>query len=184
MKKLVILLLLPLLLLQIGGLLLFYTMQQTAERLDTWQQVAEGKGEFVTIKTSIDAYRKGKQNEHEAVLNGRLFDIKSGTITGDSVEIIAFNDTEEEEIIRKINCLFNDLSNRTPNSTSQKFFKLFKTTAVCPPSFDLQQPLYKGVIAHKRRFLSYKDKLLMGKNKSLLKPPIPPKDFLNFLERG
>lgn len=68
-------------------------MQQTLEN---------GHARFQKITLSRTDYEKGKINGHEICLSGKIYDIKTMSIHGDSVELLAINDTDEENILEKI----------------------------------------------------------------------------------
>ncbi len=136
LKKLIYSLFLALFLLQIGGLAAFYTIQQTVQQtvqqIAMWEKLEKQDKSFSIIKISQLSFENSKKNEHEFVFNQKLFDIKSVKTQGDSVEIVAFQDSEEEAIIKKIIFL---LDNDTPQSNTklpQKLVDFLKFTAICP----------------------------------------------------
>jgi hypothetical protein len=114
LKKIGYILLLTILLLQAGGMLLIYKMQQCYVKQEMQQTLNNSKTKFQKITLSLSEYQKSKINSHEISINGKMYDVKSVNILENNVKLLVINDSKEENILQKI----KDFTNRTnqPNS--------------------------------------------------------------------
>jgi hypothetical protein len=71
---------------------------------------------FENITLSVSDYEKSSIHSHEILLNGMLYDIKSKTFLGDSVNLIVIKDLNEAKILNHIRQLSNN-----PNLPKNKF---------------------------------------------------------------
>jgi len=94
--------LLLLLLLQSGGMLLIYEMQRAWVQNEMQQLITLSDTRFETIVLPIAEYEKSKINDREILLNGMFYDVKSISICGSRVELLAVHDAEEKSIMEKI----------------------------------------------------------------------------------
>ena len=87
---------------QNSAMLLIYKVQQYSVQEEMQQTLGDDHAQFQKITLSLPDYEKGKINSHEISLSGKMYDIKNIRINGDSVELLAINDTDEENILGKI----------------------------------------------------------------------------------
>ncbi len=132
LKKLTYSLFFALLLLQIGGLTAFYTVRQCLHQIAIWKNIENENKDVFKIKISKLNFENAKNNAHEFVFNQQLFDIKTVKIVGDSVQILAFRDREEEGFIEKIAFLFNTDTPQSNPNLPQKLVDFLKFAAICP----------------------------------------------------
>lgn len=102
LNKAVAILLLTILLLQAGGILLVYKMQQYAVTREMQQSLNERKTCFQKITLSFFDYQKSKINAREICISGKMYDIKSINISEGIVVLLVIHDSKEENIISKI----------------------------------------------------------------------------------
>ncbi|HZV67939.1 MAG TPA: hypothetical protein VFG10_00255 [Saprospiraceae bacterium] len=57
---------------------------------------------FEQITLSLPDYLKDKINNHEISIEGKMYDIKSVSISGDKVTLLVINDPHEENILKKL----------------------------------------------------------------------------------
>ena len=102
MKKAAFIILIPILLMQMGGRLLIYTIQQYSVQNEMEQVLEDGETNFLKLTLSSDDYNKGKISPHEIFVDKKLYDVKSVKFSGDKVELLVVNDIKEENIIENI----------------------------------------------------------------------------------
>ena len=61
--------------------------------------VANKATRFQKLTLSLSDYKKAKINSHEISVNGKMYDVKSISMSGDKVELLAINDSREDDII-------------------------------------------------------------------------------------
>lgn len=86
--------------------------------------VIHDPGTFCTsMSLSLSEFQKGRISDHEMYVNGRMYDIRSCSISGDQVQLQVVNDTKEESIIENIK---GSVNNRTPGTkgTANQLIKL------------------------------------------------------------
>lgn len=93
---------LTVLVLQSGGMLVVFNMQQRFIQFEMAQRLESSNGPFEKLLLTVSEFEKSRIDAKEIRLNGRMYDIKSVTVTADSVEIYAIHDLEEEDIMEKI----------------------------------------------------------------------------------
>jgi hypothetical protein len=106
---------------QSGGILLFYLAKQIKVQHEIRKALHSEKTEFESLTLTLDQYNNSKINSREIFFNGNMYDIKSITITGDKVELIVINDTEEKRILEEIRNAANkqDSKKNIPNQLTQ-----------------------------------------------------------------
>ena len=87
---------------QSGGLLLFYHLHQYVIRMEMHELIKDDHTAFEKLFISLSEFQKSKINDSEIFLDGKMYDIKSVSIVGNKVSLLAINDTEEKNIIDKI----------------------------------------------------------------------------------
>ncbi len=106
--------LIAILLLQAGGMLLIYKIQQYYVQDEMMQSLNNNKTQFQKIILTLGDYQKCRINASEIIINHNLYDVKSVNISGTNVVLLALNDSKEENILMKIAEFTN--STRQPNS--------------------------------------------------------------------
>jgi hypothetical protein len=91
--------LLLILLLQAGGMLLIYKVQQFTIQYEMRLALNSDESSFEKLILNIAEYRKSRVNSTEIYLNGNLYDVKSVIITGDTAELIVINDLKEKILL-------------------------------------------------------------------------------------
>ncbi len=94
--------LLLLLLLQSGGMFVFYSVQQGIHQYRMMRKIETETNGFETLRLSYDHYVKSLVETNEVRLNGHMFDIRSVRHFNDSVELVARRDHKEERILLAI----------------------------------------------------------------------------------
>lgn len=77
-------------------------MQQSHVQHKMQQSIRRGETGFQKITLSLKEYENSKVNAFEISLNGKMYDVKSVTISGDIAELLVINDREEENILKEI----------------------------------------------------------------------------------
>ncbi len=111
-----------LLLLQAGGMLFVYKMQQSFVRYEMQQVLNNTETRFQKMRISLSDYKKNKINEAEIRINQKLYDVKSVNMLVDDVELLLINDKEEENILEEIKNFFgqhNQSSSRIPDQLQE-----------------------------------------------------------------
>jgi hypothetical protein len=82
------------------------------------QRFGHAQGEMKTIRLHQHHFDQQRRGEHELKWQGRLYDIKSLHIEGDSVRIIAFEDTYELQLLFQIGHVLG-WDTTTPNNDTK-----------------------------------------------------------------
>lgn len=102
MKKTISIFLLVILLIQTGGLLVIFKIEQSYIKGKMHVALNNSKTRFRKITLSLSDYQKNNINTEEIIVDGKMYDIKSITITDNKVELLVIHDIDEENIIEKI----------------------------------------------------------------------------------
>ncbi|MFS8081928.1 MAG: hypothetical protein ACMG51_00640 [Ginsengibacter sp.] len=115
MKKLSYIALLSMLLLQSGGLVLIYKVQQCMVQNEMKSVLNNHETRFQPLTISLSVYKKNIFG-NEIVIDGKLYDVNSIAISGNTVHLQVINDTKEESILEKIKDLISGTTkhNRLP----------------------------------------------------------------------
>jgi hypothetical protein len=122
------------LLLQSGGVFVFYGLKQYYVKQEMRERIVSTKMGMQKITLSVSEFQTCKINETEISMNGKMYDVKSVSISGNKVSLEVFNDMEEDEIIEKINLSINN-SKQNKNQPDQIVQLL--TSVYLHPSFQL-----------------------------------------------
>ncbi|MFZ4707607.1 MAG: hypothetical protein ACOYMF_16525 [Bacteroidales bacterium] len=102
MKKLFCVLSVVLLFLQSGGILMFYKVEQQMQQ-HRMRQLLETENSFLQQFTmSVYEFSRSNKKGKEILINGKMFDIKSYSISGNTVKLVAIHDKAEELIIKAL----------------------------------------------------------------------------------
>lgn len=102
-------------LLQSGGLLLVYQMQQFWVRRDMLQVIKNQETGFLKLTLTVSEYQNSKLNAREISIGGDMYDVKSIAQVGDKLELLVIRDSKEQSILEKIrnsSCRKNQRSKR------------------------------------------------------------------------
>lgn len=130
-----------LLLLQGGGMLLYYTASQSIQQSimeSSLQNLTDE--ELCSLKLSVHQFESALLDNQELLLDQQKYDIKSTTIVGDTVVVVAYRDKVEENSIHRIAFLLN--GKEDTQMPSSKLFHLFLSEFL-PPS--IEQSVFLGV---------------------------------------
>lgn len=94
--------LLAILLLQTGGMLLVYKIQQFYVQYEMRLLVNDSSTSFEKLILSTDEYHKSRVNSREILFKGNMYDVKSVKITGNSAELLVINDKKEKTLVKNI----------------------------------------------------------------------------------
>ena len=158
MKKIGYIALLSILIIQAGGGLLIYKIQQYYVQMEMERALNNEETSFQQLTLSFNDFQKGKINAHEISFDGKMYDIRSIKISGDKVELLVINDTKEENIIENIKRSVNPNDQQNKGLPSQ-FVKLLTLVYVVPatdPDLLLQKkqrhifvPFCDIIVSHK-----------------------------------
>jgi hypothetical protein len=95
-------LLLSILLLQTGGMLLVYKIQQFYVQYEMSLLVKDSHTSFEKLILGTADYQKSRINSHEISFKGNMYDVKSVKITGDIAELLVINDKKEKNLVKNI----------------------------------------------------------------------------------
>lgn len=118
--------LLAILILQAGGMLLIYKIQQFYVQYEMRLAVNDSKVSFEKLILSRDEYHKSRLNSREISYKGNMYDVKSVNITGDIAELLVINDVKEKILLREIKAFLhksNESKKELPDQL-QKFLSL------------------------------------------------------------
>jgi hypothetical protein len=99
LKKISCILLLAILLLQAGGMLFIFKVQQFFAQYEMKQTMLNDHIKFQEIILSLKDYSVDKLGADEVSVKGKLYDVKSVTVEGSKVVLLAVNDNKEENIL-------------------------------------------------------------------------------------
>jgi hypothetical protein len=120
-------------LLQAGGIFLFYKTEQFLVREEMRELLIDDKAELQKIKLSLIDYRSYKINAHELSVNGKMYDVKSMKFSGDSLELTVINDSKEEGLLEKIKDLL-EADNFQKSDYPKQLHQLLALNYLAPPA--------------------------------------------------
>ena|GEM_PF-6896915 len=80
------------------------------------ERLKSTESKFEKLTLSLKEYNECRINGSEVSINGKMYDVRSFEIKGDKIEMIALNDTEEENILQRIKDL---ITNNTSNPAGE-----------------------------------------------------------------
>ncbi len=90
---------------------------------------------FSEITLSVSEYKKDRVNSHEVSVDGKMFDVKSVNIAGDSVVLCVISDTREDNILRRIKELLSG-SKQSKNNTPHQLRPIHALKYITPEAED------------------------------------------------
>ena len=133
-KKISVILFLIILLMQTGGILLFYKAQQAIVQKEMERDIDEIGTSSQKLSLTTKEYAVNKINDHEISISGKLYDIKSVKTLNGKIELVVINDTREEKILEDIKKLAETCNRHNKNLPNHCFnlltlFYIFTETA-------------------------------------------------------
>lgn len=83
-------------------MLLIFKAQQCYVRYDMHEKLKSSHATFELLTLTFEEYQNSRINSDEISIHGKMYDVKSVVISGDSIRLLAINDYEEENILEKI----------------------------------------------------------------------------------
>jgi hypothetical protein len=165
LKRIVYLLVVILLFFQSGGLLLFFKMGQHIHqsKMDRLLERQNTKMEHFTI--SREAFTISRISGKEISVNGKMYDIWSSSVVGNSVNLVAVRDKDEESIIKVLKDAMRTSSNKE-ESLLVKIVKLLSLDYTMP--FSSQGSILKNSAT---RLLPSRSELMHSRIADILTPP-------------
>lgn len=109
--------------LQSGGLLTLYAMQQYFIQQYMLRELSDPDAKPEILVLSKDDFDKSRIKRHEVMWEGKMYDINSLKMRGDTVELMVIHDEEEESVLKEIRNLLRHAQGHEGNSL-QLFGKL------------------------------------------------------------
>lgn len=136
--------LLTILLLQAGGLLFLFHVQQARVQKAALHQLDSNSGNTEKLTLSPEEFYSARINDHELRLNGKLYDFKRFSCSGEKIILHVFHDASEEDIIDWIKALANAGGNQQSELPAH-LVKLLTTTYLSThsESVSIFQPVHE-----------------------------------------
>lgn len=131
MKKSVYILLLTFILLQSGGMVVFYRIRQMSIKYAMVQKLKNDEKNLENIVLSISEFEKCRINRHEIRYHGNMYDIKSSHADGKNITLVVINDKKEAKILKKLNQIA-DNEDENKKQLPDKLLKFMSLIYVCP----------------------------------------------------
>ncbi|MCD6013039.1 MAG: hypothetical protein K0Q79_2901 [Flavipsychrobacter sp.] len=165
LKKLTHIILILLLILQTGGIVLYYQGQQHQWRKHMVSVLANEKIKLGTFTLTLQEYERSKAGENELCLNGKMYDLKSATINGEEVIVTAIQDTKEDDIVHRIKKIIT--GGKHGSHIPRPLIELLALYYILPPASELH--FYNE--SHSHRFYTFSDKVFSRNNDIYVPPP-------------
>jgi hypothetical protein len=118
-------------LLQSGGMVLVFLVQKYQVQNEMAEKLGSRQTRFSKLCLSGKEYREDQIGQNEVSLQGKFYDVKSVTVSGDKVELLVINDVNEENIVEKIGQFFSSSSRRN-HPLPDNLVRLLTLDYVCP----------------------------------------------------
>ena len=151
LRKRICIWLLPLIILQSGGLLLLSQLQIFSVHSKMHALLDDSESGFVKMILSIENYRKSRVDSKEILVQGEMYDVKSVTYSGDHVELMVIHDKHEGNILKRIT-KFLTHSKEHKSNTTDHILQLIGFYYTLPSSKDVVEPCETRV----NKFISFK----------------------------
>lgn len=116
-KKIVWLIMFITLFLQMGGLWSSLKIQQIIHRWEMLEKIESNPENLVKIRMSVNEYESCLIESDEILWQGEMYDVKAETFQGQTVELVAFPDKEEDLILNNLTRLEENQSSRKESET-------------------------------------------------------------------
>lgn len=131
MKRSLYILLLTVVLMQSGGIVVFYRIRQLSIKYAMMQELRNEEKNLENIVLSISEFEKCRINRHEIRYQGNMYDIKSSHIKGGNITLVVVNDKKEANILKKLNQIA-DNEDENKKQFPDKLLKFMTLLYVCP----------------------------------------------------
>ncbi len=145
LKKFASISLLLLILLQIGGMLLVYQLQQRSVQQEMKQTLCNEPTRLEKITLSTKEYNSYKINAGEIAIDGKMYDVKSVKHSVHSVELWVINDQKEEHILQKIASFFHQNEAAPKSKFPNQLEQLFSLAYLLPENYS---PRFRATVAN------------------------------------
>jgi hypothetical protein len=136
LKKTSLILLLAIIILQAGGVLFVYQLQQHQVKLQVKRDLI-GKGtHFQKLELTLSQYNQSVINHNEIEFGDAMYDIKSMKVADGKVTLIVLGDTKEKKIVDRIRSHTNQ-TNNSKNKLPNLLEKVLDVTFLCS-SYDYE----------------------------------------------
>ena len=105
-------------------MMLFFLLQQRAIQFQMSDRMKNEDAQLEKIILTASEYKESLVHSDEIYFKGKMYDIKSASFAGDSVELIVIHDVEEEGILASIKSLANN-TGPSNNKMSHSLIQLF-----------------------------------------------------------
>ena len=103
-------------------MMLFFLLQQRAIQFQMSDRMKNEDAQLEKIILTASEYKESLVHSDEIYFKGKMYDIKSASFAGDTVELLVINDVEEEGIVARIKSLLNNTASsnsKIPHDLSQ-----------------------------------------------------------------
>jgi hypothetical protein len=144
-------LLLLLLILQSGGLYIAFKLQQYTAKCIMSVTMDRKETVYQPMTLSRSDFEKSLVEKNEIFYQGKMYDIKSRTFSGDSVTMMVIHDEKEGKIFKKIKKLLTHGSKKTPDTllrllSLHYFHPFLSDSKMISTSSTIQQPLFSEAL--------------------------------------
>jgi hypothetical protein len=116
---------------QSGGLLLVYKMKQLKVQFEMLKVLKENEEGYSKLTLTLAEYDQSRVKSHEISWQGRMYDVKSAVIKGNSVDLLVMHDEKEENILKKIKLLAGKTGSQN-RELPQQLVQLLSLSYICP----------------------------------------------------
>jgi hypothetical protein len=114
---------------QTGGMLLLFKAQEIAIQCRMAEVLESASTGFGVLTLSSDDYAKSIIDKNELMVDGKVYDIKSIRVKGNSVTAVVMEDKEEEGVLKNI---FKIVNNGSSKNLPDELFELLTISYILP----------------------------------------------------
>jgi hypothetical protein len=166
LKKIVYILVVILLFLQSGGMLMFYKIERQVQQNRMRQKMEDNNYQLQQFSISKLEFTRNKLSGNEIVMHGKLYDMKSFSIHGNTVDVLAMRDKAEELIIKAIKNAIKT-SARMENGLLVRIVKLLTLDYSVPNLLQVPIAFYLNL----QKLISDYNELINSRIPDILTPP-------------
>lgn len=111
--------------LQAGGLLLVYRLQQHCIRMRMARIIESELAVTETLTISLEDYMACRIDRREIRFNGSLYDVVSLKYTDEGIELKVIRDSQEEKVAARIKCMEDQAKSRPNQDLPDHVLKLY-----------------------------------------------------------
>lgn len=124
---------------QSGGVLLWQQVNLSMHKRYMKQKLMHTNTGLETLYLSFDEYVNSQVNENELFINGNLYDIKGIRVVGNTLEVLAKNDTHEHQLMRNLEKSYSLIDNKD-DQYANTVIQVFHLNYVTPESASIVVP--------------------------------------------